>query len=172
MRSTLSLLISIAALVTACETKQQRVSVEPETAPVTAKVISSDIDSDATEVPVEANKAPTSTAVAAVDGNAVYSTNCQMCHQASGAGLPNAFPPLKGSSIVNNPDATQIVNIILHGYNARPEYGAMPGYGANLTDEKVAAVATHVRSTWGNSAPPVTADFVQKLRKISQPATL
>ncbi len=37
-----------------------------------------------------------------LDGGALYATYCQTCHQANGEGLKGAFPPLKGSSIVND----------------------------------------------------------------------
>lgn len=99
-----------------------------------------------------------------VDGSAIYVNNCQMCHQATGTGLPGAFPTLKGSPKVNDANSTQLVTIILQGYNARPEYGVMPGYAAALNDDKVAAVATYVRGAWGNNGGPVTAGFVRKLR--------
>src|SRR5690606_17088547 len=39
-----------------------------------------------------------------LDGAALYQANCAVCHQPSGEGLPGAFPPLKGSPIVNNDD--------------------------------------------------------------------
>jgi cytochrome c oxidase cbb3-type subunit 2 len=32
-----------------------------------------------------------------LDGQVLYSTHCQGCHQANGEGLKGAFPPLKGS---------------------------------------------------------------------------
>jgi len=87
-----------------------------------------------------------------------------MCHQATGEGLANAFPALKGSAIVNNLSANQLVGIILQGYDARAEYGVMPGYAASLTDAQVAAVATYVRQSWSNTGTAVATDLVQKVR--------
>ncbi len=104
-----------------------------------------------------------------LDGATLYATNCQACHQASGEGLKGAFPPLKGSPVVNNADATLMVNIILQGYNPRPEYGVMPPFAAKLTDAEIAAIMTHERSSWGNKAAPVTADFVKKVRALLKP---
>ncbi|MBZ0305423.1 MAG: cytochrome c, partial [Anaerolineae bacterium] len=37
--------------------------------------------------------------IALADGKALYTANCQACHQADGMGLPGAFPPLKGSPV-------------------------------------------------------------------------
>ena len=119
-------------------------------------------------------KAPPAAGAAAgsapvIDGAALYATNCQACHQANGEGLKGAFPPLKGSPVVNDKDATLMANLILQGYNPRPEYGVMPGFAAKLTDAEIAAIMSHERSAWGNSAPPVTADFVKQLRALIKP---
>lgn len=46
--------------------------------------------------------------------------------------------------------------------NPRP-YG-MPPFGQSLSEADIAALATYVRSAWGNSAAPVTALAVQRLR--------
>ena len=109
-------------------------------------------------------------AVLALDGPALYATNCQPCHQANGEGLKGAFPPLKGSPVVNNADATLMVNIVLQGYDPRPEYGVMPPFAAKLTDAEIAAIVTHERNSWGNTGQPVTAEFVKKLRALVKPA--
>lgn len=108
-------------------------------------------------------------AALAPDGAALYATHCQACHQANGEGLKGAFPPLKGSPVVNNKDATLMVNIVLQGYNPRPEYGVMPPFGDKLTDAEIAAIVSHERSTWGNTGSPITADFVKQLRALVKP---
>jgi len=43
--------------------------------------------------------------------------------------------------------------------------GAMPAWGANLTDRKIAAVLSYVRSEWGNNAGEVTPEQVASVRK-------
>jgi cytochrome c oxidase cbb3-type subunit 2 len=40
----------------------------------------------------------------------------------------------------------------------------MPGFADQLSDEEIAAIANHERSSWGNDAPPLTADDVKKIR--------
>ena len=102
---------------------------------------------------------------AALDGAVLYSQNCQACHQANGEGLKGAFPPLKGSAVVNDANAELMVRIILLGYNAREEYAVMPAFAAKLTDTEIATIITHERTTWGNKAAAVTPDFVKKIRE-------
>ncbi len=42
---------------------------------------------------------------------------------------------------------------------------AMPPFAWRYDDADIAELATFVRSNWGNSAPPVTAAQVAKVRK-------
>lgn len=99
------------------------------------------------------------------DGAQLYAQNCQSCHQANGEGLPGAFPPLKGSAVVMGNDLDLYVNIIMRGYDARPEYASMPAIGLNngLSPEEVTAIINHERVSWGNQAKPVSPDEVKKI---------
>lgn len=99
------------------------------------------------------------------DGAALYVANCQSCHQANGEGLPGAFPPLKGSPVVNGDNLELYVNIIMKGYDPRPEYGVMPpvGTNANLSAEDITAIINHERSSWGNNAKKVSAEEIKKI---------
>jgi cytochrome c oxidase cbb3-type subunit 2 len=101
----------------------------------------------------------------AANGQALYATHCQACHQESGEGLKGAFPPLKGSTVVLDKDPSLIVNIIMRGYDARQEYGAMPAVGANadLSPVQIAAIINHERSSWGNNAPKVSVQQVEQI---------
>jgi cytochrome c oxidase cbb3-type subunit 2 len=100
-----------------------------------------------------------------LDGVALYTANCQSCHQENGEGLKGAFPPLKGSPVVNNDSPEMMINIIMKGYDARPEYGAMPAVGtnSNLKPEEIAAIINHERSSWGNTARQIPVEEVQKI---------
>jgi cytochrome c oxidase cbb3-type subunit 2 len=58
---------------------------------------------------------------------------------------------------------------VLHGTHGRvingKTYAAqMPGWASQLTDEEVAAVINHERTSWGNHAPTVTTKDVAALR--------
>lgn len=78
-------------------------------------------------------------------GEKTYAANCVACHQATGKGVPGAFPALDGSPIVNGPKAAQI-NIVLNGKNA------MPPWKGVLSDTDIAAVITYTRNNWSNKA--------------------
>jgi mono/diheme cytochrome c family protein len=105
-----------------------------------------------------------------VDGAALYASLCVACHQASGQGLPGVFPPLAGSEWVQGKDSTTAA-ILLHGITGgltvkgTTYNGAMPAFKDQLSDEQIAAVLTHVRSQWGNTAAAVTADTVAQVRE-------
>jgi mono/diheme cytochrome c family protein len=103
-------------------------------------------------------------------GKAIFSDTCAACHQNSGEGVPRMFPPLKGNANVQSDDPTSTIRVILEGArtvttDSRPTPSAMPSFGWKLNDEQVAAVATFVRNSWGNSAPSVSADQVKTLRR-------
>ena len=63
-----------------------------------------------------------------------------------------------------------MVRIILHGLTGPVDVagqgfsGAMPAWGAILKDQDIAAVATYVRSAWGNKSAPVSAASVKTIR--------
>ena len=100
------------------------------------------------------------------DGNALFMNTCSACHQADGKGIAGAFPPLAGSDIVNDPSPDKMIHIVLQGYDARAEYGVMPPFADQLTDEEIAAIITHERSSWGNQASAVTPEDVKKIRDL------
>ena len=103
----------------------------------------------------------------ALDGIALYSANCQSCHQENGEGIKGAFPPLKGSAVVNSDNVEQYVTIIMKGYSARQKegFGIMPpvGTNANLSPEQITAIMNHERTSWGNNARKVSVDEVKKI---------
>ena len=78
-------------------------------------------------------------------GEKVYAANCVACHQATGKGVPGAFPALDGSQVVNGMQEGQIA-ILLNGKNA------MPAWKATLSDTEIAAVITYTRNSWNNKA--------------------
>lgn len=101
------------------------------------------------------------------DGEALYTANCQSCHQANGEGLPGAFPPLKGSPIVLDENPEIMINIIMNGYNGRAAegFGVMPPVGTmnNLSAEEITAIMNHEKTSWGNDAKKISPDEVKKL---------
>lgn len=105
-----------------------------------------------------------------VKGDVVFVGVCQACHQASGLGLPGQYPPLMGSEWLVK-DAQTPIRIVLRGLQGEITVkGAtfnnkMPQFFDKLSNEEIAAVLTYVRSSWGNSAPAVTAAEVDSVRE-------
>jgi len=109
--------------------------------------------------------APTPAADATYDpakGEALFTANCASCHQATGEGLPGAFPPLKGNAAVNDDDATQHMQVVLRGAHDLVidgvKYGSpMPPFADMLSDADIANIIDYERGAWGNHGKPVTA---------------
>lgn len=104
-----------------------------------------------------------------VAGKAIFADACSACHQADGKGVPHMFPPLVHNANVQQADPTTVIRVILQGARTvatdkRPTPFAMPAFDWKLKDNEIAAVATYVRNSWGNSAPPVPPDKVKSLR--------
>ena len=101
-------------------------------------------------------------------GAQIFASTCAACHQAQGEGT-DRYPPLAGSEWVQG-DESRVVRIILHGLIGDVEVqgqvynGAMPAWGPSLSDAEIAAVATYIRSSFGNQALPITAATVAAAR--------
>ena len=93
-------------------------------------------------------------------GKASYMT-CAACHGPDGQGLKAGpmlmAPSLTGSELLLG-DPDQALLIILKGIAKENMdfMGMMASLGAALDDEKLAAVLTYTRNSWGNSAPAIT----------------
>lgn len=102
-------------------------------------------------------------------GTQLYTSTCAACHQATGAGLAGAFPPLLKNPAVLDDDPTKHIRAILHGVSGVAIDGVtypspMPPFGGALSDADVADIANHERTSWGNKAKLVTAEQVKAQR--------
>jgi cytochrome c oxidase subunit 2 len=77
-------------------------------------------------------------------GEKVFNANCAACHQASGQGIPGAFPALVGAASVLGPQDGQI-GILLNGKGA-----GMPAW-KQLSDVEIASVISYTRNAWTNA---------------------
>ena len=63
-----------------------------------------------------------------------------------------------------------MLQILLHGVTGPIEVagqtyqGAMPAFGDKFDDAELAAIATHLRGSWGNASAAVDAASVQRAR--------
>jgi cytochrome c oxidase subunit 2 len=79
-------------------------------------------------------------------GAKVYAANCMACHQPNGAGIPNAFPALAGSKMVQGDKSAHVAMV----FSGKPGT-AMAAFGKQLTDLEIAAVVTYERNNWSNA---------------------
>jgi mono/diheme cytochrome c family protein len=111
-------------------------------------------------------------AMAVIDAGArLYQTHCIDCHGAAGDGQPPGYPPLAGNRALTMTEAVNPIRIVLNGGfapgtagNPRP-YG-MPPFSHVLNDQEVAQVVSYLRSAWGNNAPPVSGNDVNRYRSV------
>jgi len=104
-------------------------------------------------------------------GRTLYNLHCGTCHLPTGLGDEESAPRLGGGSLVvqaSNP--ASLINVILDG----PELPDPPlptkrrkpmeDFRYLLDDEEIAALASYLRSAWGNTGGEVTAEQVAKQR--------
>ena len=114
------------------------------------------------------------------DGRAVFNTQCIVCHQPDGKGVPGQFPPLAGNAdlFLARDFPARVVLFGMSGkikVKGQAVQGTMPPLGDVLKDEEIAAVVTYVRGAFGNDAlapegqmtmQPLDAATVAALRKL------
>lgn len=110
------------------------------------------------------------TVVAGVDGAQLFIANCATCHRWTGQGVggdaPLAYPSLIHNSVVGATDADNLAMVILHGVDRKTKDAdvMMPGFGAQLTDDQIAAIANYVTQHFGDPHATLTAADIAKLR--------
>ena len=113
--------------------------------------------------------APVSSSGSASPAATTYTANCASCHQPGGKGLAGSFPPLAGNPVVTG-DPQKVIHIVKYGLTGKimvgPDIynGMMPPWGSQLSAEQIAGVITYIRTSWGNSASPVTAAAVSAVK--------
>jgi mono/diheme cytochrome c family protein len=123
------------------------------------------------------------TVAAAVDGGALYNLHCMACHQASGAGVPGAFPPLADHiGDLYAADPAFPIHVTLYGLqgqivvNGVTYNGLMPAF-PHLSDAEIAALLNHTMLAWGDAEElgdafvPYEADDVAAERGLEWTAT-
>jgi mono/diheme cytochrome c family protein len=103
-------------------------------------------------------------------GKALYGGNCANCHQGTGAGEPGSYPPLVASDWVMG-SKERLAAILLAGVTGTITVNGetfstqvMPGWAGVFTDEKMAAIMTYIRASWGNTGDVVTTADVSAAR--------
>jgi mono/diheme cytochrome c family protein len=85
--------------------------------------------------------------------------------------MPAQFPPLAGSEWVNAAGPNRVIRIALHGLTGPIQVKGqdwdfnMVPFGDILSDAELAAVISHVRNSFGNSASMVKPEQVKAVRE-------
>lgn len=96
-----------------------------------------------------------------VAGRKVYEQHCAACHGDRGQGASRMYPALAGNRAVTLALHINVVQVIRQGgfmptTAGNPQPFGMPPFGQLLNNDEMAAVATFIRQSWGNSAAPVS----------------
>jgi len=100
-------------------------------------------------------------------GRRLFTSICAACHQTTGLGIPNTFPPLASSDYLNA-DKNRAIKTVINGrqgeviVNSRRFNNSMPSFP--LTNDDIANVLTFVYNSFGNAGLEVSPDEVEALR--------
>jgi mono/diheme cytochrome c family protein len=99
-------------------------------------------------------------------GKAVYAGACAGCHDWSGVSPVIPYATLTGVRSVNDPTATNVVQVILSGAHRQfaDSQASMPAFGAAYSDEEIASLANYVTARFGAQPSAVTAQSIAALR--------
>ena len=100
-------------------------------------------------------------------GKAVYAGACAGCHDWTGVSPVLSEATLTGVRSVNDPTATNVVQVILTGAHRRDSDAgapAMPAFGSAYSDEEIASLANYVTARFGAQPSSLTPQKIAKLR--------
>ena len=94
---------------------------------------------------------------------------CAVCHQATGMGLPPAFPPLAEADYLVA-DVQRAVKQTMYGSKTPIVVNGTTYPGGvmtitEMTDEEVRDVVNYILNSWGNDAGTVTVEDVEDARE-------
>ncbi len=101
-------------------------------------------------------------------GKQVFEGTCIGCHGWNGKSALSSLADLTGARAVNDPQATNVVQIVLSGADHAALAGLhMPDFGAAYSDDEVAAVANYVTARFGSRGSALRAADVRHLRALT-----
>ena len=99
-------------------------------------------------------------------GKAVYAGACAGCHDWTGVSPVIPQATLTGVRSVNDPTATNVVQVVLSGAHRRSSDAGttMPAFGSAYSDEEIASLANYVTARFGTQPSSVTPQKIATLR--------
>jgi len=101
-------------------------------------------------------------------GEILFKGTCSACHQETGAGIPNVFPPLAKSDFLLA-DRKRAIGIALNGLTGPVNvngvhYNSVMPPMSQLNDDEIANILTFALNSWGNDGGVVSAKEVTQVR--------
>jgi mono/diheme cytochrome c family protein len=99
-------------------------------------------------------------------GKAVYAGACAGCHDWTGVSPVIPYATLIGVRSVNDPTATNVVQVVLSGAHRQMADASttMPAFGSAYSDAEIASLANYVTARFGAQPSAVTAEKIATLR--------
>ena len=85
-------------------------------------------------------------------GKAIYTNNCQTCHQENGEGVPGAFPSLT--------EKTADINSVVNG----DEGSVMKAFKDKLSDQQITDVINFINHNWKNKYDEINTIDISELK--------
>jgi mono/diheme cytochrome c family protein len=103
-------------------------------------------------------------------GLTIFESACASCHAWNGEGQQSPYASLRGSQTVNDPDGTNLVQVILQGSHMTTPQGSafMPAFSDAYSDVEIAALSNYVLGHFGNKKASITPEDVAAARNPSQ----
>jgi mono/diheme cytochrome c family protein len=100
-------------------------------------------------------------------GKMVFEGACVSCHEWTGESPISPFATFTGAWAVNDPTATNVVQIVISGSKreAPEDTLSMPAFGSAYSDAEIAALANYVTARFGSKGSRLTAQDVAELRR-------
>jgi mono/diheme cytochrome c family protein len=103
-------------------------------------------------------------------GGQGYEVHCSACHGTQGEGVSHMITGFAGNKAILADNTDTLTSVVLGGARAVHTHtyttgAGMPAFDWKLSDNEIADILTFTRNSWGNSAQPVTAEAVAKMRK-------
>jgi glucose/arabinose dehydrogenase len=102
------------------------------------------------------------TEVLALDGKQLYQNYCASCHKEDGSGVTGVFPALVNSQLVTE-DPRILIELLLQGKSSSNGAQAMPAFSF-LDNREASEILSYIRTSWGNSASPISSTQIESLR--------
>jgi mono/diheme cytochrome c family protein len=100
-------------------------------------------------------------------GEQVFAAACASCHDWTGVSPLMSYATLTGARAVNDPNATNVAQVVIHGVRRATPDGAqfMPAFGTTYDNSEIAAVSNYVTARFGARGSSLDEGDVAKLRR-------